>query len=78
MNAYAPAAEKMVFIMIGSTKLWKQHDSIANNDTKTVSGDLNAKPGQEDIHRGDIGKYSLHFETNNNGELLILQYARLW
>jgi hypothetical protein len=26
----------------------------------------------------DTGKCGLHFETNNNTTLLILQYARVW
>jgi hypothetical protein len=48
-----------------------------NYDTKMVIGDLNVKPGRGDIHKMDTGKCGLHFETNNNTTLLILQYARV-
>jgi hypothetical protein len=50
----------------------RAHDSIPNNDIKMVTGDLNAKLGQDDVHKGVIKKHSLHLETDNNRQRAII------
>jgi hypothetical protein len=45
------------------------YSSVPNNIIKVVMGDLNGKERLESIHKGDIGKYSLRFGTDNKIEL---------
>lgn len=40
-------------------------------DMVTILGDFNAKIGREDEMRGTVGKYSMHENSNENGNLLI-------
>jgi hypothetical protein len=44
------------------------HDALPNDNIKMVTGDLNARLGEEDTYRGVTGNQSLHLETNNNGQ----------
>jgi hypothetical protein len=53
------------------------YDSIQNNDNKMVTGDSYSKLEPKGVYRGVTGKHSLHPGTNNNGQLLIVQQARV-
>jgi endonuclease/exonuclease/phosphatase family metal-dependent hydrolase len=52
----------------------KIQDCIPKHDFIILLGDMNAKIGLEDAHSSVTGKYSLHTESNSNGEL-ICEYA---
>ena len=47
--------------------LERMYKKAPKHDIKIVMGDFNAKVGKEPDLRPNIGKYSLHEETNNNG-----------
>jgi len=53
------------------------YNSIQNNDNKMVIGDSYSKLETKGVHRGVTGKHNLHPGTNNNGQLLIVQQARV-
>jgi hypothetical protein len=40
-------------------------------DIKILLGDLNATIGREEMYQGIIGRYSMHLNTNNNGQMLV-------
>ena len=44
---------------------------VPKHDTKVMMGDFNAKVGKESGLAPNVGKYSLHEETNNNGWRMI-------
>jgi len=41
---------------------------------KMIIGDLDAKVGQEEMHRSIIGKYSLHTSSDDNG-IRVINFA---
>jgi len=47
------------------------YDELPAHDIKIVLGDFNAKVGKEEVFRPTIGRYSLHDETNENGQRMI-------
>ncbi|XP_071573135.1 craniofacial development protein 2-like [Temnothorax nylanderi] len=47
------------------------YDKCPKNDIKIIVGDLNAKIGRESRYQPHIGKYSLHKESNKNGDRAI-------
>ena len=49
----------------------RAYDSISNNNIKMVTGDLNARVGQEDTYKGVTGKHSQHLKSNNNEQRVI-------
>jgi hypothetical protein len=49
--------------------LQKIQDRIPKHDVIVVLADMNAKTGLEDAYSSATGKYSLHEESNSNGEL---------
>ncbi|PNF41348.1 hypothetical protein B7P43_G16505 [Cryptotermes secundus] len=49
----------------------KSHMFGTGFDCKIIIGDMNAKVGNEDVYRSDIGKHSLHNKSNDNGIKLI-------
>ena len=44
---------------------------VPKHDTKVMMGDFNAKVGKESGLAPNVGKYSLHEETNNDGWRMI-------
>jgi len=54
--------------------LQRIQDRIPKHDATVLLGDMNAKIGLEDVYSSVTGKYSLHKESNGNGEL-ICEYA---
>ena len=54
--------------------LQRIQDLIPKHDATILLGDMNAKIGLEDAFSSVTGKYSLHKESNGNGEL-ICEYA---
>jgi len=48
-------------------ELDQTYEECPKRDVKIILGDLNAKIGQEEVHRPIIGKYSLHTLSNDNG-----------
>ena len=72
INAHAmtndsPDEEKEAFY----EKLSRAYDNCPRYDIKIILGDMNAKVGREEIFKPTIGKWSLHEETNENGQRLI-------
>ena len=55
-------------------ELQKIQDCIPKHDVIVLLGDMNAKIGLEDDYSSVTGKYSLHKESNSNGELMC-EYA---
>ncbi|PSN43357.1 hypothetical protein C0J52_15566 [Blattella germanica] len=53
------------------TRLEKICDSVPNYDMMIVLGDFNAQVGKESFLYSICGKFSLHEETNNNGERMV-------
>jgi exonuclease III len=51
-------------------KLEEVYDRIPKYDTIIIMGDVNAKVGTKDVDTKVTGKYSLHTESNENGNLL--------
>jgi len=47
------------------------YDELPAHDIKIVVGDFNAKVGKEEVFRPTIGRYSLHDNTNENGQRMI-------
>jgi endonuclease/exonuclease/phosphatase family metal-dependent hydrolase len=45
-------------------------DKVPKSDITIILGDVNAKLGKEPAYKKITGKYTLHEETNRNGELL--------
>lgn len=71
MLVYAPTedkdeVEKETFY----EELEKNYNKLPRYDMKIIMGDYNAKIGKEEHLKNIAGKYSLHEETNENGELL--------
>jgi exonuclease III len=71
INVYAPTEDH--------TEETKEHfydnlqyllDKIPKNDTVIILGDVNAQLGKERLCNDITGQYTLHEETNRNGELL--------
>jgi hypothetical protein len=71
INAFAPTEDK--------TEEVKDHfyddlqsivDKVPKSDITIILGDVNAKLGNELAYKKITGKYTLHEETNRNGELL--------
>jgi hypothetical protein len=55
------------------------YDACPSSDTKILLGDLNAKVRREEIYQGLIGRYSMHLNTNNNGQRLVeFAAAKTW
>jgi len=71
INAYAPTEDK-------SEEIKEQFyddlqfivDKVLMSDITIILGDVNAKLGKEPAYKKITGKYTLHEETNRNGELL--------
>jgi len=51
-------------------KVEEVYDSCHSNNIKIVLGDWNAKVGREEIYQGIIGRHSMHFNSNDNGQSL--------
>ncbi|XP_037037548.1 craniofacial development protein 2-like [Bradysia coprophila] len=51
--------------------LARAYDELPAHDIKIVIGDFNAKVGKEEVYRPTIGRYSLHENTNENGQRMI-------
>ena len=52
-------------------ELQKIQDCIPKHDVIVLLGDMNAKIGLENAYSSVTGKYSLHKESNSNGELML-------
>ena len=63
----APETDKDAYYEL----LGKTYDERPAHDIKIVLGDFNAKVGKEEVYRPTIGKYSLHDDTNDNGQRMI-------
>ena len=64
---HAPTEEKDDFYK----DLERIYMKVPKHDIKVVMGDFNAKVGKEPGLAPNVGKYSLHEETNNNGWRMI-------
>ena len=53
-----------------SEDLQRIQDHIPKHDATILLGDMNAKIGLEDAYSSVTGKYSLHKESNGNGEFI--------
>jgi hypothetical protein len=72
INCHAPTEEKPEDDKDAFYEdLERLYDSCPRNDIKIVIGDMNAKVGQEDIYKRQIGRHSLHIESNQNGIRLV-------
>ena len=67
----APESDKDAYYEL----LGKTYDERPAHDIKIVIGDFNAKVGKEEVYRPTIGKYSLHDDTNENGQRMIFYAA---
>ncbi|XP_055387910.1 craniofacial development protein 2-like [Condylostylus longicornis] len=52
-------------------ELERIYDNCPKNDIKIIIGDCNAKIGHETIYNNQIGQFSMHEQTNDNGKRLI-------
>jgi hypothetical protein len=70
ISVYAPTVDKMDDIKEQfSEDLQKVVDNTPKSETIIILGDLNARMGKEGAYRGVTGQYTLHQNTNGNGEL---------
>ena len=71
INAYAPTEDKTEEIKKQFyDDLQSMVDKVPKSDLTIILGDVNAKLGKEPAYQKITGKYTLHEETNGNGELL--------
>ncbi|XP_055375918.1 craniofacial development protein 2-like [Condylostylus longicornis] len=52
-------------------ELEKIYDNCPKNDIKIIIGDCNAKIGHKNTYNNQIGQFSMHEQTNDNGKRLI-------
>jgi hypothetical protein len=72
INAHGPTEDKADEIKDDFYQtLENTYNALPQNDIIFIVGDLNARIGKEEIHKGITGKYSLHATSNYNGERLI-------
>ena len=72
INVHMPTEEKSMNIKeMYFDDLRALFDSIPNYDLKIVMGDTNARLGKEEIYRPEIGPFSKHGVTSENGKLLV-------
>ena len=77
ISIYAPTEEKPIDTKEQFYKdLEALIEKVPKSDTLVILGDFNAQLGKEPIYRSVTGKYTLHEETNENGELLC-QFATM-
>jgi exonuclease III len=71
INTYAPTEDKTEEIKEQFyDDLQSIVDKVPKTDLTILLGDVNAKLGKELAYKKITGKYTLHEETNRNGELL--------